>query len=124
MVASRNPVSYILKTSVTRSNSLADNFGAWGGTFSLGSFLPPGPAVPVPVVVVVDAFVVVVAVPDVVFAVGPAVDGATPPGTDVLGAVVFVAVAVAMLYVSSPNMMLSVQQPLIECTIRRLGSRV
>ena len=123
MVASRNPVSYILKTSVTRSNSLADNFGAWGGTFSLGSFLPPGPAVPVPVVVVVDAFVVVVAVPDVVFAVGPAVDGATPPGTDVLGAVVFVAVAVAMLYVS-PNMMLSVQQPLIECTIRRLGSRV
>ena len=78
---------------------------------------------PVPVVVVVDAFVVVVAVPDVVFAVGPAVDGATPPGTDVLGAVVFVAVAVAMLYVS-PNMMLSVQQPLIECTIRRLGSRV
>ena len=82
---------------------------------------------PVPVVVVVDAFVVVVAVPDVVFAVGPAVDaaeGATPPGTDVLGAVVFVAVAVAMLYVSSPNMMLSVQQPLIECTIRRLGSRV
>ena len=124
MVASRNPVSYILKTSVTRSNSLADNFGAWGGTFSLGSFLPPGPAVPVPVVVVVDAFVVVVAVPDVVFAVGPAVDGATPPGTDVLGAVVFVAVAVAMLYVQSPNMMLSVQQPLIECTIRRLGSRV
>ena len=84
---------------------------------------------PVPVVVVVDAFVVVVAVPDVVFAVGPAVDdgtaeGATPPGTDVLGAVVFVAVAVAMLYVQSPNMMLSVQQPLIECTIRRLGSRV
>ena len=95
MVASRNPVSYILNTSVTRSNSLADNFGAWGGTFSFGSFFPP---VPVPVVVVVGALVVVVAVPDVVF-VGPVDDatGATPPGADVLGAVVAVATLVAML---------------------------
>ena len=39
MVASLKPVSYILNTSVTRSNSLADNLGACGGTFSLESFL-------------------------------------------------------------------------------------
>jgi hypothetical protein len=34
MVASRKPVSYILKTSVTRSSSLADNLGALWGFFA------------------------------------------------------------------------------------------
>ncbi len=74
MVASLSPVSYILKTSVTRSSSLADNFGAWGGTFSFPSLaFDDGPAE-------VDVAVVEVAGPVEAAMFGIPAEVATDPG--------------------------------------------
>lgn len=101
-MASLNPVSYILKTSVTRSSSLAESLGACGGTFSLGSFL----VLVVPVPVVAAVFVVSV----IVLLVNAVVFGGAPSdvGTPVVVAVVEDATVVAIFNVCL------VQQPLIE----------
>ena len=100
MVASRNPVSYILKTSVTRSNSLADNLGAWGGILSLGSFFFPVVVVPVAVSLVVVAPGIVPGPVVGIPVVGPvAVAAPTAGPAPLVGAVVAVAVAVAILCV-------------------------
>ena len=82
-MASLRPVSYILNTSVTRSNSLADNLGAVCGTCCCWPFLA-----------LVVEFVAVV---EVGTEVGIAVPGAVEPGTEV-GAVEVVVVAIFPTY--------------------------
>ena len=81
-MASLRPVSYILNTSVTRSNSFADNLGAVCGTCCCWPFLA-----------LVVEFVVVV---EVGTEVGTA-PGAVEPGTEV-GAVEVVVVAIFPTY--------------------------